>query len=452
MDYFPLFCQMKDRQVLVVGGGEVAERKLRLLLQAGARIRLVGRELAPEVANWVTEGRLNWQAQEFDEHQLAGCWLTIAATDDPQLNERILAACNARQIWCNAVDDPDNASAILPAIIDRSPLLVAISSAGQAPVLARLLREQLEANLPQKLGELARLAGRLRTRVKQRFATLKARRRFWERFMVHPPLLAAFEQGGDAEAIADALLAEDDSAALAGSVTLVGAGPGDPGLLTLKALQVIQSAEAVVYDKLVSDEVMNLVRRDADRHFVGKQRGFHSLPQEEINALLIHLARQGLRVVRLKGGDPFIFGRGGEEVEALQQAGIPVNVVPGVTAAIGCAAATRLPLTHRGVAQSVRFITATHKPGDPEPDWSHFRPGPETLVFYMGLSLRERISRLLLAQGFAPQLPVALISCGTTPQQQVRHTTLAELPQVGDDLPSPTLVIVGESSGLPMVE
>ncbi|MFS1162528.1 siroheme synthase CysG, partial [Aeromonas salmonicida] len=351
MDYLPIFCRLDNKPVLLVGGGEVAERKARLLLDAGARLTVVSPALDPELAALATSGTIDWLAAEFEPAHLTGKWLVVAATDRREVNALVYQSANQAGIFANVVDDPKRSSFIMPSIIDRSPLMVAISSGGKAPVLARLLREKLEALLPQHLGAIAAFAGGLRDRVKARFASMGERRQFWERLLGADRLGQALARGDKASAnqLADALFAED--AAAKGEVILVGAGPGDPGLLTLHALRQMQQADVVVHDRLVSDEVMALVRRDAKRIFVGKQAGNHCVPQEGINQLLLEEAKKGLRVVRLKGGDPFIFGRGGEELETLVGSGVGFQVVPGITAASGCAAYAGIPLTHRDHAQ-----------------------------------------------------------------------------------------------------
>lgn len=443
MDYLPIFCRLDNKPVLLVGGGEVAERKARLLLDAGARLTVVAPELDPELAELAANGSIEWLAGEFASEQLAGKWLVVAATDRREVNALVYQSANQARIFANVVDDPKRSSFIMPSIIDRSPLMVAISSGGKAPVLARLLREKLEALLPQHLGAVAAFAGSLRDRVKARFASMGARRRFWERLLGADRLGQALARGDSASAhqLADSLFADESQSA--GEVVLVGAGPGDPGLLTLHALRQMQQADVVVYDRLVSDEVMALVRRDAKRIFVGKQAGNHCVPQEGINQLLLEEAQKGQRVVRLKGGDPFIFGRGGEELETLVGTGIGFQVVPGITAASGCAAYAGIPLTHRDHAQSVRFVTAHGKGGARDLDWSLLAKDKQTLVFYMGLSSCATIREQLLAHGKAGDTPVALIERGTQPCQRVIRGTLDELPALAVGVESPALIMVG---------
>ncbi|EOI5820030.1 siroheme synthase CysG [Cronobacter malonaticus] len=442
MDHLPIFCQLRHRACLLVGGGDVAERKARLLLEAGAALTVNALAFAPQFEAWAEQGMLRLVQGEFNASLLDDCWLAIAATDDDAVNNQVSEAAEARRIFCNVVDAPKQASFIMPSIIDRSPLMVAISSGGTSPVLARLLREKLEALLPQHLGKVAGYAGQLRRRVKQTFASMSERRRFWEKFFVNDRLAQSLANDDEqaVNRITETLLSEplDDR----GEVVLVGAGPGDPGLLTLKGLQQIQQADIVVYDRLVSDEIMNLVRRDADRVFVGKRAGYHCVPQEEINQILLREAQRGKRVVRLKGGDPFIFGRGGEELETLCDAGIPFSVVPGITAASGCSAYAGLPLTHRDYAQSVRLITGHLKNGG-EFDWHNLAAEKQTLVFYMGLNQAAAIQEKLIEHGMDPQMPVALVENGTSVKQRVVAGVLSELGALAQRVESPSLIIVG---------
>ena len=442
MDHLPIFCQLRHRACLLVGGGDVAERKARLLLEAGAALTVNALAFAPQFEAWAEQGMLRLVQGEFNASLLDDCWLAIAATDDDAVNNQVSEAAEARRIFCNVVDAPKQASFIMPSIIDRSPLMVAVSSGGTSPVLARLLREKLEALLPQHLGKVAGYAGQLRRRVKQTFASMSERRRFWEKFFVNDRLAQSLANDDEqaVNRITETLLSEplDDR----GEVVLVGAGPGDPGLLTLKGLQQIQQADIVVYDRLVSDEIMNLVRRDADRVFVGKRAGYHCVPQEEINQILLREAQRGKRVVRLKGGDPFIFGRGGEELETLCDAGILFSVVPGITAASGCSAYAGLPLTHRDYAQSVRLITGHLKNGG-EFDWHNLAAEKQTLVFYMGLNQAAAIQEKLIEHGMDPQMPVALVENGTSVKQRVVAGVLSELGALAQRVESPSLIIVG---------
>jgi len=447
VDHLPIFCQLRDRPCLLVGGGDVAERKARLLMEAGARLTVNALEFAPQFEVWAQEGMLNLVQGPFDETLLDPCWLAIAATDDDTVNQHVSEVAEARRIFCNLVDAPRQASFIMPSIIDRSPLMVAVSSGGTSPVLARLLREKLESVLPQHLGKVAHYAGQLRGRVKKQFATLSERRRFWEKFFINDRLAQSLANHDEqsVSAITDRMLGEPLDHR--GEVVLVGAGPGDAGLLTLKGLQQIQQADVVVYDRLVSDEIMNLVRRDAERIFVGKRAGYHCVPQEEINQILLREAQQGKRVVRLKGGDPFIFGRGGEELETLCNDGIPFSVVPGITAASGCSAYSGIPLTHRDYAQSVRLITAHLKTGG-ELDWENLAAEKQTLVFYMGLNHAATIQAKLIEWGMSAAMPVALVENGTSVQQRVVDGNLSQLEELAGQVVSPALIIVGRVVGL----
>ncbi|AZG98762.1 TPA: siroheme synthase CysG [Proteus mirabilis] len=443
MDYFPIFCQLNNKPCLLVGGGEVAERKARLLMEAGAVISVVAPTFTPQFMQWQNEQRLQCFMAEFSVADLADKWLVIAATDNEQVNQHVYQQATEQRIFCNVVDSPQQASFIMPSVIDRSPIMVAISSGGKAPVLARILREKMEQWLPNSLGALAQLAGKLREQVKQRFATMSARRYFWEHFFADKALQAEIDAGRDnaIQQRISTLLSENNQPQ--GNVVLVGAGPGDAGLMTIKGLQQCQQADVVVYDRLVSDEVMNLVRRDAERIYVGKRAGFHCVPQEEINQILINHAKAGKRVVRLKGGDPFIFGRGSEELEALIEHQIPFSVVPGITAASGCTTYAGIPLTHRDYAQSVRFITG-HGKGLNDAQWQCIAQDNQTLVFYMGLSKADYIQQMLLNQHMRATMPVAIVEKGTLATQKVVVGQLQQLAEMASSMQSPALIIVGE--------
>lgn len=447
MEHLPIFCQLRGRVCLLVGGGAVAERKARLLLDAGASLTVNARRFSPQFEVWADQGMLTLVEGDFLPALLDNCWLAIAATDDDIVNQQVSDAADERRIFCNVVDAPKQASFIMPSIIDRSPLMVAVSSGGTSPVLSRLLREKLESILPLHLGKIAAYAGSLRGRVKEKFSTMAERRMFWEKFFTNDRL-AQYLANEDKQAI-DQETTSLFSAPLdnRGEVVLVGAGPGDAGLLTLKGLQQIQQADVVVYDRLVSDDIMNLVRRDADRVFVGKRAGYHCVPQSEINQILLNEAKKGKRVVRLKGGDPFIFGRGGEELETLCHENIPFSVVPGITAASGCSAYSGIPLTHRDYAQSVRLVTGHLKNGD-ELDWANLAAEKQTLVFYMGLGQAAFIQQQLIAHGMKATTPVALVENGTAVNQRVVDGTLNQLGELAKQVESPALIIVGAVVGL----
>ncbi|HCN00249.1 MULTISPECIES: siroheme synthase CysG [Pantoea] len=443
MDYLPLFADLAGRPVLVVGGGDIAARKIELLRRAGARIQIASRELCPELQALLDEQQLEWLATSFEPAQLDKVFLVIAATDDNALNAQVYDEANARHKLVNVVDDQPKCSFIFPSIVDRSPLVVAISSSGTAPVLARMLREKLETLLPSHLGQMAELAGQWRDKVKARFSRMSDRRRYWER--IFNGRFASQMATGDVTAAKQTLDSElGDQPPRQGEIILVGAGPGDSGLLTLRGLQVMQLADVVLYDHLVSDEVLDLVRRDADRICVGKRASAHLLPQDEINQLMVQLAQKGKRVVRLKGGDPFIFGRGGEELQAAQQAGIPFQVVPGVTAAAGATAYAGIPLTHRDYAQSVLFITGHCRPDGDDIDWPSLARARQTLAIYMGAVKAAHISQQLILHGRAASTPVAVIGRGTRSDQQVLTGTLEHLETLAASAPSPALLVIGE--------
>ncbi|ASB02929.1 TPA: uroporphyrinogen-III C-methyltransferase [Proteus mirabilis] len=447
MDYLPLFVELKQRPVLLVGGGHVAARKAVLLLKAGARLRVIAPQLCDELHLAYQQNQIEWIAGQYQSEYLLGMMLVIVATDDKVLNQQVYLDAQARHIFVNVVDSQPQCSFIFPAIIDRNPILIAISSAGKAPVLVRMIREKLEALLPTSLGTMATIAGKWRNKVKQKLTGFQARCHFWEQaFSGKFASLVASGQLIQAQAQLEQQLSHPDSPQ--GELALVGAGPGDAGLLTLRGLQVIQQAEVVLYDSLVSADILELVRRDADRICVGKRAGQHSTLQEEINQLIVKYTQLGKRVVRLKGGDPFIFGRGGEELEIAVQHGIPFQVVPGVTAASGASAYAGIPLTHRNYAQSVTFMTGHCQSGGIEPDWQALAQANHTLAIYMGTTKAELISQRLIEQGRSPLTPIAVISCGTRHDQQILTGNLTQLAQLAKQAPTPALLIVGEVAAL----
>jgi uroporphyrin-III C-methyltransferase/precorrin-2 dehydrogenase/sirohydrochlorin ferrochelatase len=448
MDYLPVFLNLRDQLALVVGGGAVATRKVELLLKAHARVRVVAPRLHAELSLYRDAGRIEHLACEFEPRQFDGAIFAIAATDRSEVNRAVAAAGAARGIFVNVVDDAVASSAVMPAIVDRSPLLVAIGSSGQSPTLARRVRAQLEALLPERLGDLARLAGGARERVQRALPDIAQRRRFWDRLFAGSIASKVFAgDSGEAVALLEAELraAADGTQRLRGEVYLIGAGPGDPDLLTLRALQLLQQSDVVLYDRLVSPAVLERVRRDAERIFVGKQSGQHRVTQERIHSLLLEYAGRGLRVARLKGGDPFIFGRGGEELDLLRRAGIPVIVVPGITAALGAAASAALPLTQRGVAPSVSFVTATGA-GAQSLDWRSLAAPLQTVVFYMGVAQLPRIVALLRAHDAPAERPVAIVEQATLPGQRVIAGCLGDICAQAQQaqVVAPALLIVGE--------
>jgi uroporphyrin-III C-methyltransferase/precorrin-2 dehydrogenase/sirohydrochlorin ferrochelatase len=443
MEHFPIFLRLKEARVLVIGGGEVAARKIRLLRKAGARIEVAARELNPELAGMAAGGELSHGGTEFDPAAITGCRLVVAATDDLALNARVAAAAMAANVPVNVVDNPDLSTYITPSIVERAPVTVAIGTGGAAPVLARRLRERIETLLPVAYGRLGEFMGRQRPRVKA--LPPEARRKLWEDFLDGPGPERLFVGDESAAAIElESLLRGEPPR---GEVYLVGAGPGDPDLLTFRALRLMQQADVVLYDRLVSPAILDLVRRDAERLFVGKKRSLHTVPQDEINAELVRLAEQGKRVLRLKGGDPFIFGRGGEEIDQIAARGIPFQVVPGVTAASGCAAYAGIPLTHRDYAQSCIFVTGhARADGTLNLHWDQLARRGQTVVIYMGLATLPELCRQFIAHGLPPDWPAAIVEDGTSRQQRVLAATLADLPgQVArSDVKGATLVIVGE--------
>lgn len=443
MDYLPLFAALKDRPVLVIGGGDVAARKILLLRRAQAKVLIVAQALVPELAEQADAGEIQWLATTFDETQIDNVFLVIAATDDSELNQRVYEAANARQRLVNVVDNSPLCSFIFPSIVDRSPLVVAIGSGGSAPVLSRLLREKIEALLPTNLGQMAQAASYWRNHLQTRLKTTAARRRFWERIFRgrFASLMAAGNEAAAHKALEEEL---DHPEQTTGEIALVGAGPGDAGLLTLRGLQVIQQADVVFYDHLVSEGVRELVRRDAEMICVGKRAGSHSVPQHETNRMLVEAAQAGKNVVRLKGGDPFIFGRGGEELQAAAEAGVPFQVVPGVTAAAGATAYAGIPLTHRDYAQSVTFVTGHYKADSTPLDWALLAKSRQTLAIYMGTMKAAEISQQLIQHGRDSQTPVAVISRGTRADQQVTVGTLQQLENLAKDAPMPALLVIGE--------
>jgi uroporphyrin-III C-methyltransferase/precorrin-2 dehydrogenase/sirohydrochlorin ferrochelatase len=446
MEFLPLFHNLNGRHVLIVGGGEVALRKARLLKGSGAALTVVAPDIYPVMRELVESSGDTLIERCYQPEDMTGCVLVIAATDNESVNVQVSEQAKAAGLPVNVVDSPSLCTVIFPAIIDRSPLIVAVSSGGDAPVLARLVRAKLESWIPAAYGELAGLAKKFRSKVKRRFNDVQARRVFWEEVFqseIGEKVLAG--QPLVAERLLEAKL-NSASSEVKGEVYLVGAGPGDPDLLTFRALRLMQQADVVLYDRLVAPAILDMCRRDADRIYVGKKRSEHAVPQDEINQLLIDLAQKGKRVLRLKGGDPFIFGRGGEEIERLAEHGIGFQVVPGITAASGCAAYAGIPLTHRDYAQSVRFITGHLKDQTCDLPWQDLTSPGQTLVFYMGLVGLPIICEQLIKYGRPSDTPAALVQQGTTTSQRVFTGTLSSLPRLvlEHEVHAPTLIIVGE--------
>jgi uroporphyrin-III C-methyltransferase/precorrin-2 dehydrogenase/sirohydrochlorin ferrochelatase len=448
MTHLPIFVDLKNKPCLVVGGGEVAARKAELLLRSGACVKIVAPRVCDRLQALSQSGTLTHRRAAFTPGDLEGHWLVIAATNDTELNRHVSSLAHARNILVNVVDNPALCSFIMPSIIDRSPVQIAISTGGASPVLARLLKARLETLIPFAYGRLAALMAQFREKVKHRLPDAAVRRRFWEDILQGPVAEMLFAGQDQAALTALERQLEDDSASpkMTGEVYLVGAGPGDPDLLTFRALRLMQQADVVLYDRLVAPAILDLARKEAERIYVGKRRDQHALPQRDINQLLVELARQGKRVLRLKGGDPFIFGRGGEEIDSLSAEGISFQVVPGITAASGCACYAGIPLTHRDYAQSCVFVTGHLKDGSMDLNWQALVQPNQTIVVYMGLHGLDVLCRELIARGMLETMPVALIQQGTTPNQRVFSGTLSTLPQIILDkqVQPPTLVIVGE--------
>lgn len=444
MEYLPINLKLRGRKVLLVGGGEVATRKAAALVRAGAQVGIVAAQLSETLARRVCANECVRLADEFQPQHLETVRLVVCATDNRPLNARIAGLAKRKNIPVNVVDDPELCTFIMPAIVDRSPLTVAISSGGAAPVLARRIREKLEVELPMELGKLAATAHRWRGRVKAAIPGMLQRRHFWEQFFeqTNRSLTAGLDKAD--EALDRQLNAH--SPERRGKVFLVGAGPGDPELLTLKAVKVLQRADVILHDRLVSKEVLELARRDAQQISVGKQFAGPSIDQEKTNAMLVELARAGQLVCRLKGGDPLMFGRGGEEAAFVSQQGIECEIVPGITAAVGCAAAAGIPLTHRDLAHSCVFVTGHRRSAEQEPDWRSLAAQDRTVVFYMGLSKARQISCRLMQHGLPAAHPVAIIENGTTPKQRVVRGRLDQLPDLVSraGIQSPALIVVGE--------
>ncbi|AFJ01462.1 hypothetical protein Q7C_283 [Methylophaga frappieri] len=452
MEYLPVFLNVRQGRSLVVGGGDVASRKLALLARAGARVTL----LAPEIGNSTRKilanpdyaGQIHWLPCRFDPAYLHAQTLVIAATNDVNVNAVVYQAAKQRRIPVNVADDPAHCDFILGSVLERGSVLVSVTSGGQSPVLSRQLRARLETLIPPAYGQLGQLVGHYRNKVKQRFTETSQRRRFWESVLQGP--VADHMLAGRtrlAEDTLNRLISETRPSELSqGEVYLVGAGPGDPDLLTFKALRLMQQADVVFYDRLVSQEVLALVRKEAELIYVGKQRSWHFKRQEEINLLLLEHAQQGKRVLRLKGGDPFIFGRGGEEIATLAAENIPFQVVPGVTAASGCASYAGIPLTHRDYAQSCVFVTGQLKAGELDLNWSSLVQPRQTVVVYMGLAGLPELSAQLQHHGMAADMPAALVQQGTTENQRVWVSTIADLPDLAirEKPIAPTLLIIGE--------
>jgi len=447
MQYFPMFYQLDGKSCLVVGGGDVAARKVSLLFRAGGKVTVVAPVICESLRGRLNAGEINYVQREFEDGDLDGHVLAVAATDRQDVNERVSKLAQQRNLPVNVVDQPELCSFIVPSIIDRNPVQVAVSTGGASPVLARLLRARLETVIPATYGKLASLMEEFRDAVKRRFSA-ENRRHFWESVVQGPiaELVFAGKEEAAREAMHHAVDSGENSHFDRGEVYLVGAGPGDPDLLTFRALRLLQQADVIVYDRLVSEQILELARRDADLVYVGKERDKHTLPQEDINHMLARIAKKGKRVLRLKGGDPFIFGRGGEEIETLMEEGVEFQVVPGITAATGAASYAGIPLTHRQYAQAVVFVTGHLKDGSMNLNWHVLAQPNQTVVVYMGLLGLDTLCRELQKHGMPGSTPIALVQQATTPTQQVIISDLKNMPQYVKqfEIHAPTLIIVGD--------
>jgi len=449
MDHLPIFLNVKGKRALVAGGGALAARKADLLLRAGCRLTVLAPELGDDLVRMAETCRFEHRTGVPTEQDLEGCVIAFGCSNDEAVNRALLDLAAGEGILVNISDQPDQCDFIMPALLDRSPLLVAISSGGRAPMLTRLLKARLETTIPAAYGRLADLSGKYRQRIKAAIPNMRRRRRFWESMLAGPVAEHLFSgQSAQAEALLENSLdeaAREGAQAPVGEVYLVGAGPGDPDLLTFRALRLMQQADVVLYDRLIGDGILNLVRRDARRIYVGKLPQEHTVSQAEIGDMLIRLAREGNRVLRLKGGDPFIFGRGGEEIEALSAHGITFQIIPGVTAANGCAAYAGIPLTHRDHAQACVFVTGHGKDGKVDLNWNVLIQPNQTAVVYMAVSSLRLVCEGFIEHGADPETPAAIIENGTRADQRVITATLAELPDAAGaaNVQSPAVVIVG---------
>lgn len=447
MDFLPLFHNLEGRHVLIVGGGAVALRKASLLVTVGAKLHVIAEHIKPELIELLANHKGSYAEQAYQSIALNKYVLVIVATNNPQLNKQIADQARQSNVAVNVVDNLQLSSVIFPAIIDRSPIMIAVSTGGGSPVLARLLRTKLESLLPNNYAKLAMLAKKFRDKVKSHFSYPEQRRIFWEKILQGPVAEQALAgQLQQAEQQLQNLLDNCQDTSPQGEVYLIGAGPGDPDLLTFKALRLMQQADVILYDRLITPAILKLCRRDAEHIYVGKKRNQYALPQEEINNLLVSLAKEGKRVARLKGGDPFIFGRGSEEIASLAELQIPFQVVPGITAASGCAAYAGIPLTHRDYAQSVRFVTGHLQDNNIDLPWQELVTPGQTIVFYMGLVGLPIICHKLIEFGRDASTPIALIAQGTTESQVVYTGILASFAsQIANvEIHAPTLLIVGE--------
>ena len=449
MDHLPIFLDLEGKPCLVVGSGATAARKADLLLRSGSDLTVITAELDDELARLAERYDFTHKTGPLKASDLNGCMLAFGCSDDAAVNRNLCELAKGTATLVNVPDTTDSCDFIMPALVDRSPLLIAISSGGTSPLLVRMLKARFETTIPAAYGRLARFAGSYRDKIKSMVPNLTRRRRFWEAMVSGPVAEHLFSsQVEEAETLMESLLrkaAVDGDQAPVGEVYVVGTGPGDPDLLTFRALRLMQQADVVLYDRLIGDGILNLVRRDAERIYVGKLPNDHSVPQEEIGKMLIRLAHEGKRVLRLKGGDPFVFGRGGEEIEALSENGVAFQVIPGVTAAVGCASYAGIPLTHRDHAQACVFVTGHEKDGKLNLNWNSLIQPRQTVVVYMGLSSMPTITGSFIKHGADPATPAAVVENGTRAGQRVITGTLESLAvrTAEAEIKSPALIIIG---------
>jgi uroporphyrin-III C-methyltransferase/precorrin-2 dehydrogenase/sirohydrochlorin ferrochelatase len=445
MKRFPLFVNLDKLPVLVVGGGEIAERKINLIIKANANVEVLARKFTPNVEQIISKKKLKKIKKSLDISTLSSNYsLIIAATDNKQVNKKLFNFAKKNNILINVVDQPELCTCTFGSIVERGDLVVAISTGGSAPVFARNLREKLETLLPQSTKQLIDFSSTIREKVIRSFSQFNKRRIFWELF---------FDAFATKKNITKSNLTKLSNQLIkslrnknSGEVFLVGAGPGDPELLTLRSLHLIQKADVCIYDNLVSKDILELVRRDAQMIYAGKLRNNHTIEQKEINKLLVAYAKKGLRVLRLKGGDPFMFGRGGEEISELMAKKIKFQVVPGITAATGVAAYAGIPLTHRDYSQSCIFITGHEKNGELNINWNNLINENQTIVIYMGLNSLPSIVQNLIDYGMRKNMPIAVVQEGTTENQKVVVSTISRVNAkiLKTDIQSPVIIIIGE--------
>jgi len=453
VDYLPIFVNIKNQHCLIVGGGPVAARKADLFIKAGAVVTVIAPEIKTEMKHHLAHSKVVWQMDRFSEEVMEGLekpQYVISATDEQKTNEAVYHYCKAHNIPVNVADQTEYCDFILPAIVDREPMTIAISTGGRSPVLARLMKARLETMIPNGFSKLADLVGRYRNKVKQAIADGEGRKAFWESIL-EGAFIDKVVHGNAAEAEQDLdrqiqQVAEHGQPIPQGEVYLIGAGPGDPDLMTFKGLRLLQQADVILYDRLVAPEIIEMARREAERIYVGKKDKWHKVQQQDISLMMVELAKEGKRVARLKGGDPYIFGRGAEEAEVLVKHGVPYQVVPGITAAAGCSAYAGFPLTHREFSQSVSLVTGHQQAGAEGIDYARLAQSGDTMVFYMGIKNAPKIQQGLLANGVAAEMPVAIIEKGTTPEQKVTITKLDELANTLEEqnIKPPALIVAGD--------